>query len=120
MYFSTACLVLRVVGGLALATAVDHCLAATALFELHLASRLVQLVVLAAGVGASKKAAAHLLSHVIICGHYRARHAQALLKTALDKEEHYWRFAKGCMVPITRGNDMKQIQIHGSNGVIGP
>ena len=40
-------------GGLALAAAVNHSLAPTALLELYLVGRLVQLVVLAGGVGAS-------------------------------------------------------------------
>ena len=46
-------LVFRVMGGLAFAAAVDYSLAATTLFGLHLTSGLVQLIELAAGVGAS-------------------------------------------------------------------
>ena len=44
---------IRVMNGLTLAAALDHSLIATTLLELHLATRLIQLVELAGGVGAS-------------------------------------------------------------------
>ena len=65
-FFPTARLVLRVMGNLALAAAVDHSLTSTTLLELHLASRLVQLVVLTGGLCTAKEATAQLPSHVVI------------------------------------------------------
>ena len=59
-------LVLRVMSDLALATAVDHRLASAALLELHLTGRLVQLVELAAGVGASDELPRQLHVHPVI------------------------------------------------------
>ena len=103
--------------GLTLATAVDHSLAAAALLELHLAGRLVQLVVLADRVGAAKEAAAQLLTHVIICIQYRARHAHTLIDAVLDKEVHYWRLAKGSRDTASRSHDIEDKLIHRDNRV---
>ena len=52
-------------GDLALAAAVDHSLAATALLELHLAGRLVQLVEHVVEVGASDELPGQL--HAVTC-----------------------------------------------------
>ena len=51
---------------LALAAAVNHSLAAAALLKLHLAGRLVQLAVLAGGVGASDELPGQLHVHPVI------------------------------------------------------
>ena len=59
-------LVLRVVGDLTLAAAVDHSLTLLTLLELHLASRLVQLAELAGRVGASDELPGQLHVHSII------------------------------------------------------
>ena len=70
-------LVFRVMGSLTLATAVDHSLAATTLFELHLTSGLVQLIELAAGVGASYELPGQLHVHPVIQSQCQLRHSQA-------------------------------------------
>ena len=72
---------------LALAAAVDHCLAPTALLELHLAGRLVQLVELAGGVGASDELPGQLHIHPVIKGQGEPWHPQVLIKAVLDEEE---------------------------------
>ena len=59
-------LVLSVMGGLALAAAIDHSLAPTTLLELYLAGRLVQLVELAGGVGAADKLLGQLHVHPVV------------------------------------------------------
>ena len=62
----TQLLVLRVMGDLTITAAVDHSLAATALLELYLASGVVQLIELAAGVGASDELPGQLHVHPIV------------------------------------------------------
>ena len=81
-------LVLRVVGDLALAAAVDQSLAAAAQLELHLAGRLVQLVEFAGGVGASYELPGQLYVHPVIQSQCKPRHAHALLEAVLDEEVH--------------------------------
>ena len=83
-------LVLRVMDGLALATAVYHRLAATALLELDLSGRLVQLVELAAGVGASYELPGQLHVHSVVQSQRKLRHSQALIEAILDKEVDIW------------------------------
>ena len=73
-------------GDLALAAAVDHCLTATATLELHLAGRLVQLVMLAGGVSASYELPGQLHVHPVVQGQRKLRHSQALIETVLDEE----------------------------------
>ena len=74
-------LVLRVMGDLALAATVDHSLAATVLLELYLAGRLVQLVELAGGVGASYELPGQLHVHPVVQSHRKLRDAEVLLNT---------------------------------------
>ena len=83
---STQPLVLGVMSDLALAAAVDHSLAATTVLELHLAGRLVQLVELAGGVGASDELPGQLHVHPIIHCQGELWHSQALINAVLDEE----------------------------------
>ena len=77
---------LRVMGGLALAAAVDHCMTATALLELHLTCRLVQLIELAGGVGASYELSGQLHVHPVIHSQGKLRHYPTLIDARFDKE----------------------------------
>ena len=77
---------LRVMGGLALAAAVDHGLTATALLELHMAGRLVQLVELACGVGASYELPGQLHIHPVVQSEGKLRHSPTLIEAVLDEE----------------------------------
>ena len=77
-------LVLRVMGDLTLAATVDHSSATSALLELHLACRLVQLVMLTAVVGASNELPGQLHVDSIIHIQDHHRHAHAQIKTVLN------------------------------------
>ena len=78
-------LVLRIVGDLTLAAAVDHSMA-TALLELYLAGRLVKLAVLAAGVGASNELPGHLHVHPVVQIKCELRYSQVVSEAVLDEE----------------------------------
>ena len=79
-------LVFRVMGGLALPAAVDHRQAATTLLKLYLAGRLVKLVELAAGVGASDEIPGQLHVHPVIRSQGELRYAGAMVEAELDEE----------------------------------
>ena len=79
-------LVLRVMSDLTVAAAVDHSLASTALLKLYLACRLVKLVELAAGVGASDEIPGQLHVHPVVCSQGNLRHSSAMFETKLDEE----------------------------------
>ena len=78
---SAKSLVLGVMGELALTVAVVHSLAAAALLKLHLAGRLVQLVVFAGGVGASVELSGQLHVHSVIQSQGELRHARSVAET---------------------------------------
>ena len=82
----TKALVLRVMGGLALAAAVYYSLTATALLELHLSGRPVKLVELAGGVSASYELPGQLHVHPIIQSQSELWYPSALTKAALCKK----------------------------------
>ena len=103
---ATQALVLWVMGGLALAAAVDHSLAATALLELHLAGRLVQLVELTGGVGASDELSGQLHVHPVVQSQGKLRDSQALIEAVLDEEVDIWTLAGGS------GAGVLQAQMH--------
>ena len=71
---------------LTLAAAVDHCMTATALLELHLTCRLVQLIELAGGVGASYELSGQLHVHPVIHSQGKLRYTHAVIKAVLDEE----------------------------------
>ena len=79
-------LVIRVVRGLALATAVDHSLAPATLLELYLASRLVKLVDLAGGVGAADELPGQLHVHPVVERYSRLWHAHTLIEAVFYEE----------------------------------
>ena len=93
-------LMLRVVCGLTLATAVDHSFAATALLELYLAGRLVQLAELACGVGASDELSGQLHVHPVIQSQGELRHAKALVEAELDEVVYIRALACLCSVGV--------------------
>ena len=86
-------LVLRVMGGLTLAAAVDRRHAATTLLELYLAGRFVQAVELAGGVGASDELPGQLHIHPVAQSQDKFRHAHTLLETVLHEEVYTRAFA---------------------------
>ena len=77
---------LRVVDSLALLAAVYNCLAPATILKLDLASRLIQLVELAGGVGASYKLPGQLHVHTVVQGQGKLRYSHAVLEPGLDKE----------------------------------
>ena len=79
-------LVLRIMGGLTLPTAIDHHMTATALLKLYFAGRLVQLVEVAAGVSASNELPGQLHVHPVVYSKCQFRHSQALIETVLNEE----------------------------------
>ena len=78
----------RVMSDLAPATAVDHCLAATTLLELHLSLRLVESIVLAGRVGASDELFRKLHVHPLVHCQRRLGHPSPLVEAGLDEEVH--------------------------------
>ena len=97
---SAKSLVLGVMGELALTVAVVHSLAAAALLKLHLAGRLVQLVVFAGGVGASVELSGQLHVHSVIQSQGELRHAKALVEAVLGKEVYIRTLACLCSVGV--------------------
>ena len=71
---------------LTIAAAVYHSLAATAVLELYLAGRLVKLVELAGGVGASDELPGQLHVHPIVQSQGKLRYAQATIEATLNEE----------------------------------
>ena len=78
--------VMRVMSDLTLFAAVDHSPTPTALLELYLASRLIQSIEFAGGVGASDELPGQLHVHLVIQSQGQLRHSQALIKTVFDKK----------------------------------
>ena len=73
-------------GDLTLAAAVDPGLAAATLLKLHLACRLVQLVELTGGVGASDELPGQQHVHPVVHSQGKLRYSPTLIEAALDEE----------------------------------
>ena len=87
-------------GDLALTAAVDHSLAATTHLELHLPGRLVQLVELAGGVGASDELPGQLHVHPVVHSQGKLRHSSAMIEAVLDEEVGPRTLARGSGVGV--------------------
>ena len=104
--------VLRVMSGLALATAIDHSSTATTLFKRHFAGRLIQLAELAGGVGASNELPGQLQLHPIIRIQRQSRYCQALTKAVPKKEEKEGAVTNLCSIRTLKDTQDQKPQAH--------
>ena len=72
--------------GLALTAAIDHSSTTTTLLKRHLAGRLVKLVELAAGVGASDELPGQLHIHPVVRSQGELWYSKAMFEAELDEE----------------------------------